>query len=182
MNPLAALPPVTPFTLHVTPVLLVPVTVAVYGDVVPSVTLVAPLTVTLTCGGGGGAVSVTARLCETLESAMLVAVMLTLADCGMLPGAVKRPAGEMVPMEVSPPTIPLTLQLTAVLLLPLTVALYCAEAFRTTLVAPLNVTVIFGGAGGVVSVTVKPCETEGSAWLVAVIVTLDEPGSLPGAL
>ena len=100
----------------------------------------------------------------------------------MLAGAVKRPAGEMMPMEVSPPTIPLTLQLTAVLLLPLTVALYCAEAFRTTLVAPLNVTVIFGGAGGVVSVTVKPCETEGSAWLVAVIVTLEEPGSLPGAL
>jgi hypothetical protein len=75
-------------TLHVTPVLLLPVTVAVYCAVVPSVTLFAPFTVTDTCGGGGGAVSVTAMLCDTVASARLVAVMVTFEPCGMEPGAV----------------------------------------------------------------------------------------------
>lgn len=89
----------------------------------------------------------------------------------------------MVPMDASPPTIPSTLHVTAEMLVPVTVAAYCAEALRATLVAPLNVTVIFGGAGGVVSVTERLCDTDASAWLVAVIVTFELPdGSLPGAI
>lgn len=87
MEPNVPFPPWMPFTLQVTPVLLVPVTVALYGAVVPSVTLVAPLTVTLTVGGAG-AVSVTARLCETVESARLVAVIVIFEDCGIESGAV----------------------------------------------------------------------------------------------
>jgi hypothetical protein len=43
MEPTAALPPVTPFTLQVTPVLELPVTVAAYCDDVPSVTFDAPV-------------------------------------------------------------------------------------------------------------------------------------------
>jgi hypothetical protein len=68
------------------------------------------------------------------------------------------------------------------LLLPLTVAVYCAEAPKPTLVAPLRVSVIVGGAGGVVSVTVRLCDTELSAWLVAVIVTFEDAGMFCGAV
>jgi hypothetical protein len=92
MVPTEASPPFTPSTLQVTPVFVLPVTVAVYCDEVPSVTLVAPLRVTVTvvppCGDVTGEASVTARLWETEVSAMLVAVMVTLADCGLLLGAV----------------------------------------------------------------------------------------------
>jgi hypothetical protein len=92
MVPTEASPPFTPSTLQVTPVFVLPVTVAVYCDEAPSVTLVAPLRVTVTvvppCGEVTGEASVTVRLCETEVSAMLVAVMVTLADCGLLLGAV----------------------------------------------------------------------------------------------
>ncbi|HEY3989173.1 MAG TPA: hypothetical protein VGM02_07735 [Acidobacteriaceae bacterium] len=46
--PSAALPPAVPFTDHVTPVLLVPLTVAAYCDCVPSVTFEGPVTATVT--------------------------------------------------------------------------------------------------------------------------------------
>jgi hypothetical protein len=92
MVPTEASPPVIPSTLQVTPALVLPVTVAVYCDEVPSVTLVAPLRVTVTDEpppeGGGGEASVTARLCETEGSAILVAVIVTFEECGSLWGAV----------------------------------------------------------------------------------------------
>jgi hypothetical protein len=70
--------------------LLVPVTVAMYCDVVPGATLVAPLSVNVTVGDvlGGGVASATGRLCETEGLATLVAVIIIFEDCGAAIGAV----------------------------------------------------------------------------------------------
>jgi hypothetical protein len=66
-----------------------PVTIAVYCDEVPSVTLVGPLKASVTTGGGGaGAVSVTVRLRATDGFATLAAVIVTFDDWGALAGAV----------------------------------------------------------------------------------------------
>jgi hypothetical protein len=89
MEPRVRLPPTTPLTLHVTLVSELPVTVAEYRDDMPSVTLIAPLRVSVTVrGGGGGVVRVTARLSATDESAALVAVIVTCDDLGFVAGAV----------------------------------------------------------------------------------------------
>jgi hypothetical protein len=91
MVPSVALPPVTPFTFQVTAVFELPLTVATYREELPRLTLVAPLSVSVTGpppGGGGGEVRVTARLCATEPSATLVAVIVTLELCGALAGAV----------------------------------------------------------------------------------------------
>jgi hypothetical protein len=90
--PIDEFPPATPFTLHVTPVFVLPVTTAVYCDDVPSVTVVGPSTASVTldplsAGSGDGAASVTGRLFETVGLAALVAVMVTVADWGAEPGA-----------------------------------------------------------------------------------------------
>jgi hypothetical protein len=80
--------------------------------------------------------------------------------------------------------MPFTLHFTAVFALPLTVAAYCEELPRTTLVAPVRVRVTGppppGGVGGVVRVMARDCATEGSARLVAVMVTFEEPGVFAG--
>ena len=90
MDPAVRLPPTTPFTLQTTPVFELPVTVAAYCDEVPSVTLVAPvrLSVTRAGGGGGAAAKATVRLCATVESAILVAMIVTFDGWGALVGAV----------------------------------------------------------------------------------------------
>jgi hypothetical protein len=71
MVPAVELPPGTPSTDHCTPVLVVPVTVAVNCFVVLAVTL-AEVGVMLTAISGG--VTVTEALADLLESALLVAV------------------------------------------------------------------------------------------------------------
>jgi hypothetical protein len=95
MEPTVAFPPVTPFTLQVTAVFELPVTVAEYCDTVPSVTLAGPLTTRVTAeplpvppGGCGGAVRSTARPSEASGFATLVAVIVTFEAWGALPGAV----------------------------------------------------------------------------------------------
>jgi hypothetical protein len=81
MVPTDPSPPSTPSTLQVTPVFVLPVTVATYCDVSPRVTLVAPLKVSVTVPPDGmGAANVTERLCETDESAWLVAVIVTFGE------------------------------------------------------------------------------------------------------
>jgi hypothetical protein len=84
IEPTVALPPATPFTLQVTSVFALPVTVAVYCDEVPSVTLDAPLSATVTGGACtgvvGGTANATGRLCETEGLATLVAVIITFED------------------------------------------------------------------------------------------------------
>jgi hypothetical protein len=82
-----------PSTLHVTLVSELPVTVATYCDELPSVTVVAPLSAKVTGVSPplpapvGGAARATARLCEALESATLVAVIVTFDVCGSVEGA-----------------------------------------------------------------------------------------------
>src|SRR5689334_20789340 len=62
-----------------------------------------------------------------LGSAMLVAWTLTVAGTGRNCGAVNRPAVEIVPTVLLPPGTPATLQLTAVLLVSVTVAVSAVE-------------------------------------------------------
>jgi hypothetical protein len=88
MTPAVRSPPTTPSTLQITAVSEVPVTVAAYRDEVPSVTVLAPLSASLTGGGGGGgAASATVRLFAIEESAMLVALIVTVEEPGAVAGA-----------------------------------------------------------------------------------------------
>jgi len=160
----------------------VPVTVAAYCDDVPSVTLLAPLTASFTGGGGGGGgtTRTTTRLRATEGSATLAALIVTVEEPGAVAGAVYNPSPEINPTVRFPPAIPFTLQVTPVFELPVTVAAYCDELPNVTEVAPLSVRVTVGG--GVTSVTVRLRATEGSATLVAVIVTVKDPDTLAGAV
>jgi hypothetical protein len=163
----------------------VPVTVAAYCDDVPSVTLLAPLTASFTGGGGGGggAARATTRLPATDGSATLTALIVTFEELGAVAGAVYNPRPEINPMVRFPPTTPFTLHITPVFELPVTVAAYCDELPNVTVAAPLRVRVtVGGGGGGVTSVTVRLRATEGSATLVAVIVTFKDPDALAGAV
>jgi hypothetical protein len=180
MVPFVAFPPATPFTVQVTAVLVLPVTVATYCDAVPQVTVVAPARVSFTLGGGGAS-RVTTRLCETAGFATLVAVIVTFGDCGAVAGAAKRPFAEIEPHAGSPPTTPFTLHVTAVFVLPFTVATYCEDAPSVTVVIPLRVSVTLGTFGGS-RATRTLCATEASAALVAAMVTFEEIGAFIGAL
>jgi hypothetical protein len=88
----------------------------------------------------------------------------------------------MKPYELSPPTRPSTLHVTPLFELPVTFAAYCDEAPNVRLVAPLNVKVTVGPPAGAASATDRFCETEGSAKLVAVMVTLDDLLFVTGAV
>jgi len=112
MPPVDMVPPVVD---HVTPVLLLPVTVAANCCVAPVFRVAEPgLTETATAGA---AVTVTLAVADFVESAALVA--LTVYVPAVL-GAVYSPVGEMLP--------PFTDQVTLVLELPVTVALNCKVA------------------------------------------------------
>jgi hypothetical protein len=88
----------------------------------------------------------------------------------------------MDPTVRSPPTTPSTLQMTAVSELPVTVAAYRDEVPSVTVLAPLSASLTGGGGGGgAASVTFRFRATEGSAMLVALIVTVEEPGAVAGA-
>jgi hypothetical protein len=91
MVPTAAPPPWIPLTVQITPVFVLPVTIAAYFDEFPSITLAAPLRVTDTTGAGGvggGAIRFTARLCDFEESATLAAVIVTVPVLELFAGAV----------------------------------------------------------------------------------------------
>jgi hypothetical protein len=118
--PKVALPPGTPFTLHVTVVdgLPVPVTVTVKTWAAPVETVAdggRRLTTMLSCR-----VTVTEALSFGLT--WLTAVTVALALDGRIAGAVKRPDEEIVPADVLPPATPFTCQVTFVFELPTTVA------------------------------------------------------------
>lgn len=99
---------------HVTAVLLVPCTVALNCWVLPEARLALPgAMVTLTAAG---AFTVTIALAFLVVSAALVAVTVTLVALVTL-GAVNRPPLDTVP--------PVAAQVTAVLLVPFTVATNC---------------------------------------------------------
>ena len=71
-------------------------------------------------------------LADALGWAALCAVTTT-AVMGIVPGAVYRPLAEIVPTVDVPPKVPLTSQLTAVLLVPETVAENCCGLPSCTL-------------------------------------------------
>lgn len=78
-----------------------------------------------------------------------MAVTVTLDGDGKDCGAVYRPEEEIVPAMEFPPTTPLTLQFTALELVPVTVAVNCCVwPSGTDAVAGCTVTVTFGGGFG----------------------------------
>jgi hypothetical protein len=146
MNPTLAFPPATPFTLQASALSEVPVTIAAYCEEVPSVTLVAPSRSTVTTDAPVGvcdcdcAASATARLCEAVGLATLVAVIVTCEDCGALVGARYIPWEEIEPTLAFPPATPFTLQVTEAFELPVTVAAYCDWPPSVTVLGPVSAT------------------------------------------
>lgn len=121
--PVVAIPPVTPFTCQVTAVLDVFVTLAENCCVKPVVTVaVLGLTVTVMAGG---AVTVTTAVPDFVAYACEVAVMVTVPPVGTVPGAVYKPDEFMVPMLAALAEELLTCQVTAVFVVPVTVAVNC---------------------------------------------------------
>ncbi|HLK05298.1 MAG TPA: hypothetical protein VKT53_12730 [Candidatus Acidoferrum sp.] len=139
--PVAAPPPVTPFTCHVTAVLVVFVTVAVNCSVLLTCTEgVFGLMATPT---GGGAVTVTVAFPVLVVSACEVAVTVTVPPVGTFAGAVYRPVALIVPMLAAPADGLLICHVTAVFAVPVTVAVNCCVLPVCTL-----------GIGGVTDTTI----------------------------
>src|SRR6185437_2888281 len=174
MVPLALLPPAVPLTLQVTAVLLAFLTVAVNCWVAPGFNC--------TCTGATatviGAAMVTWAEPDLVASAWLVAVTVSCAGEGTAAGAVKLPLESIVPSVELPPATPLTLQMTAVLLSPVTLAAKFWVAPRSTVaVAGLTVT-----ATVCVRVTVAEAWTAGSWTLATPMVTWLKPWKEAGAV
>src|SRR6266540_1385266 len=159
MVPTVGLPPVTPSTDHCTPVLVVPVTVAVNCAVVFTGTA-AEVGLMLTAM----AVTVTVALAVLVGSALLVAV--TVCEPAAA-GAVYSPVAEMVPTVVLPPATPSTDHCTLVLVVPVTVAVNCFVVFTATLA---EVGLMLIATPPLVTVTAAFADLVVSALLVAVTV------------
>ena len=102
--PSAVLPPVTPFTIHVT-FWLAPVTAAEYCPVAPNSTFAGPVTTTVA--------GTTATLNDPLavpDSALTALIVTALA--GANAGAVYKPPAEIVPVDNVPPATPFTIHVT----------------------------------------------------------------------
>jgi hypothetical protein len=120
INPVAWLPPATPFTSQVTDELGMPFTAAV-NCWVPKLATFAALGDTLTVPAAVAAVTVTLADPDFVASACEIAVTVTVAGFGTVAGAVYIPPLEILPFAVPP----LTLQVTAVFDVPVTVAMNC---------------------------------------------------------
>lgn len=121
--PVAAAPPVTPFTCQITAVFVVFVTVATNCCVNPTCTagdlgLIATLM-------AAGAVTVTVAAPAFVVSACEIAVTVTVPPVGTFAGAVYKPDELIVPMLAAPADVLLTCQVTAALDVPVTVAVNC---------------------------------------------------------
>jgi hypothetical protein len=163
----------------VTPVFWDPVTVAV-NCCCPPVTTCTADGETLTATGG---MIVTVALADLVPSATEVAVTVTLAGLGTVPGAVYRPVEETVPHAAPVQPVPVRLQVTLVFVDPVTVAVNCCvfpaatsavvgEIFTATggtrvtvavadavvLAAEVTLTVTCAGVGIVAGAVYKPAE------------------------
>jgi len=88
---------------------------------------------------------VTVAAADFVVSACETAVTVTVAGLGAVAGAVKRPEVEIVPWVESPPATPLTCQVIAVFVVPVTVPVNCSVAEGATVpVGGAIVTVITG--------------------------------------
>lgn len=162
-----------PLRLHVTAVLVEPVTVAVNCCIFPATTCAeAGETVNAT-----GARMVTVADADFVGSASDVTVTVATAGLGTAPGPVYRPVGEMVPHALPEHPLPLTLQLTAVFVVLTTVAVNC-WVFPATTCAVWGNRVITTGR---TTVTVALADFVGSATEVAVTITCAELGTAAGA-
>ena len=166
-------------TYHCTAGLANPVTVAANCCGCSSIT-VTPLgvTATPTC-----VITCVIVLADLLGSAALVAVIVMLFGCGAAPGVVNSPELKMVPQGLFAPAQPgpLTLQFIAVLGFDpgtsVSRALICAVADGFTLAGPLT-----ASANWLVTATLTFFIFEGSASLVAVIITFAGEGKTCGAV
>jgi len=133
-------------------------------------------------------ITIAVALPDFVLSAVLVAVIVTIAGEGGAGGAVNTavvalpevPLVAIVPMVELPPTIPLTLQVTPEggLSVPVTVAVKtCAPPVEMFTVLGETVT-----TRSSFKVTVAEALACASAWLTAVTVTLGEMGSTCGAV
>ena len=129
MVPTVELPPSTPDTSQFTAPLLAPETVARNCCAWPTCTLALSGEIDTDTESG---LTETKALADAVDWAALRAVTVIEPE-GTDPGAVYRPDDEMVPTIEFPASVPLTSQLTAVLLVPETVALNCCECFTSTL-------------------------------------------------
>ena len=157
--------------VQVTLVFAVPVTVVVNCCCWLTMTLV-PDGLTVTAGSGA---MVIAALADFVGSAALVPVTVIVAGLGTTAGAVYSPVPEIVPL-LEPPT---TVQLTPRLDVPVMLALNCNVPLVNT-VAVLGETLMVTGGADMVAVAVP--NFVGSAWLVAVMVTVAGLGTLAGAV
>ena len=107
-----------PETLHVTFVFEEPVTVALNCCFAPTTTF-AVLGATVTTTGG---IIVTVALADFVVSATEVTVTVTRDGEGITAGAVYTPSESIVPQLVPEQPVPLTLQVTLMLVVPLTEA------------------------------------------------------------
>jgi hypothetical protein len=169
--PTVALPPLTPSTYQVTAVFVVPVTVAVNCFVViPGTEAEVGLMLIATAD----VVTLTAALADFVASALLV----TLTVCEpTAAGALYNPAVEMVPTVAFPPLTPSTYQVTAVFVVPVTVAVNCFVVIPGT-EAEVGLMVKVATAD-VVTLTAALADFVASALLVA--FTVCEPAAA-GAL
>jgi hypothetical protein len=91
---------------------------------------------------------VTVPLADFVVSAALVALMVICAGFGNFAGAVYSPVAEIVPTVASPPAVPFTFQVTAVLLvLPTAAENCCVWEMITVVVAGVTSTVTEPGGG-----------------------------------
>jgi hypothetical protein len=172
--PIVALPPVMPFTLHVTAVLAALLTVAL-NCCVALVSTVAAVGANVT---DTGFTTVTVAEADAAGSATLVAIIVTVAGTGTVAGAVYRPPTVTVPTVALPPATPFTVHVTAVLAVPVTVAVNCCDA-PVTKVALVGTNDTLTAA---LTVTVAEADLVLSAALVAVTVTVAGAGTAAGAV
>lgn len=178
--PVAAVPLVTPFTDQVTVVLVLPVTVATKARLDPS-GRDSVVGVTEMVIGGGGGTRVTAACADLAGFTTEVARITTAVDAGMTVGPVYTPPDVILPVAAEPPFTPFTDQVTAVFVLPVTVAAKVRLAPRAT-VADTGATATTTGGGGAETVITAWANTVCRANEVARIVTIPPEGIPAGAV
>ena len=99
---------------------------------------------------GIGLSSVTVMLAETVESAALTALTVTIFGLGKLFGGVYRPAELIVPVAALPPLMPFTNHVTDVFAEPLTAALNCCEPPIRTFAELGEIDTVMPGGGELV--------------------------------
>ena len=164
-----------PDKANVTAWFVVPVTVAENCRVPPVKTVAAVgLRVTAT-----PTVIVIVPVAVFVGSATLVAVIVTVAGDGTIPGAVYRPAVLTDPHAAPVHPIPVNENVTAVLVDPVTTVANCSVPPVDT-VALVGLMAIVTGGAAIVTVAVE--DLPGSATLVAVTVTVAGEGTVAGAV